>query len=228
MATFIVRKQLVIIGGDPDSLITGDGGEEEHRTERDVKIQAIFKVGDDCRQDVLALQLIAMFKNIFTGVGLTLYLYPYRVTATAPGVRSTFLGCIRSAQYFTLQCGVIDVVPNSTSRDEMGRAKVNDLQGFFVSKYGGEDSVAYQIARLNFIQSMAAYSVACYILQIKDRHNGNIMIDEEGHIIHVGSSTPPSLSRLSVRSETFEIDFGFLFDIDKYLWFRFLYRCSLY
>lgn len=72
----------------------------------------------------------------------------------------------------------------------MGRAKVNDLQGFFVSKYGGEDSVAYQNARLNFIQSMAAYSVACYILQIKDRHNGNIMIDEEGHIIHVGSSTP--------------------------------------
>jgi phosphatidylinositol kinase/protein kinase (PI-3 family) len=69
----------------------------------------------------------------------------------------------------------------------MGRAKVNDLQGFFIAKYGGEDSVAYQKARLNFIQSMAAYSVACYILQIKDRHNGNIMIDGEGHIIHVGS-----------------------------------------
>ncbi|KAI0273304.1 atypical/PIKK/PI4K protein kinase [Gloeopeniophorella convolvens] len=175
MATFKVRKQLVVINADPDSLITGDGGEEEHRAERDVWIQAIFKVGDDCRQDVLALQVIAMFKNIFTGVGLTLYLYPYRVTATAPG------------------CGVIDVVPNATSRDEMGRAKVNDLQGFFISKYGGEDSVAFQKARLNFIQSMAAYSVACYILQIKDRHNGNIMIDGEGHIVH--------------------IDFGFLFDI---------------
>ena len=196
MATFIVRKQLVVIDADPDSLITGDGGEEERRTEQDVKIQAIFKVGDDCRQDVLALQLIAMFKNIFTAVGLTLYLYPYRVTATAPGVRSTNPVYMRSARYFTLQCGVIDVVPNSTSRDEMGRAKVNDLQGFFVSKYGGEDSVAYQNARLNFIQSMAAYSVACYILQIKDRHNGNIMIDEEGHIIHIGSSTP-RLVRLS-------------------------------
>jgi phosphatidylinositol 4-kinase len=72
----------------------------------------------------------------------------------------------------------------------MGRAKVNDLQGFFIAKYGGEDSVSYQKARGNFIQSMAAYSVACYILQIKDRHNGNIMIDGEGHIVHVGAYTP--------------------------------------
>ena len=91
MATFKVRKKVAVVDRDPDSLITGDGGEEVRRTEQDVWIQAIFKVGDDCRQDVLALQLIAMFKNIFTGVGLTLYLYPYRVTATAPGVRLAWL-----------------------------------------------------------------------------------------------------------------------------------------
>ncbi|KAF8743615.1 hypothetical protein AX14_001677 [Amanita brunnescens Koide BX004] len=174
MATFKVRKERVVVDTDPDSLLSGEGGHESHE-EYDVWQQAIFKVGDDCRQDVLALQIIAMFKNIFESVGLTLYLFPYRVTATGPGT------------------GVIDVVPNSTSRDEMGRAKVNDLLDFFIAKYGGQDSIAFQRARLNFIQSMAAYSVACYILQIKDRHNGNIMIDAEGHIVH--------------------IDFGFLFDI---------------
>ena len=87
------------------------------------------------------------------------------------------------------QCGVIDVVPNATSRDEMGRAKVNDLLDFFVAKYGGEDTIEFQKARLNFIQSMAAYSVVCYILQVKDRHNGNIMIDGEGHIVHIGTLT---------------------------------------
>ena len=124
---------------------------------------------------MLDLQVIAQFKNIFMSIGLDVYLDPYRVTATAPG------------------CGVIDVVPNATSRDEMGRAKINDLPDFFRTRYGAEDTVTYQRARLNFIQSMAAYSVVCHILQIRDRHNGNIMIDGEGHLVH--------------------IDFGFLFDI---------------
>ncbi|KZT09606.1 atypical/PIKK/PI4K protein kinase [Laetiporus sulphureus 93-53] len=174
MATFKVRKERVVVDLQPDSVLDGEI-QGEHIEEYDIWQQAIFKVGDDCRQDVLALQVIAMFKNIFISVGLMLYVFPYRVTATAPG------------------CGVIDVVPNATSRDEMGRAKVNDLMDFFIAKYGGEDTIEFQKARLNFIQSMAAYSVVCYILQVKDRHNGNIMIDGEGHIVH--------------------IDFGFLFDI---------------
>lgn len=165
MATFRVRRPLA---------------EHEHRQAEapahvDVWQSAIFKVGDDCRQDLLALQVMAQFKNIFSAIGLDVYLNPYRVTATSPG------------------CGVIDVVPHATSRDEMGRQKINDLPTFFKQRYGDVPSVPFQRARLHFVQSMAAYSVVCHLLQIRDRHNGNMMVDGEGHLVH--------------------IDFGFLFDI---------------
>lgn len=86
MATFKVRKERILLDNNPEALLDENDTAVEVKEEYDVWQQAIFKVGDDCRQDVLALQIIAMFKSIFTSVGLTLYLFPYRVTATAPGV----------------------------------------------------------------------------------------------------------------------------------------------
>lgn len=87
------------------------------------------------------------------------------------------------------------------SRDELGKKVEGGLMEYFQQKYGTVTSEGFQKvfffsilhktnkffkARNNFIKSMAAYSVFSYVLQIKDRHNGNILIDEDGHVVHIG------------------------------------------
>ena len=35
------------------------------------------------------------------------------------------------------------------------------------------------------MQSLAGYALVSYFLGLKDRHNGNVMIDTRGHLIHI-------------------------------------------
>lgn len=55
----------------------------------------------------------------------------------------------------------------------------------FEKVFGGKGTAGYVAAQRQFVLSMAAYSVFCYVLHIKDRHNGNIMLCRDGAIAHV-------------------------------------------
>ena len=113
-------------------------------------------------------QLIHQFQDIFDSAGLSLRLYPYDIVA-----------CSAST-------GFIEVIKDACSlHDLKKRPHYTNLANHFRRTYGGEASPAYVNAMQNYVQSMAAYSLVCYFLQIKDRHNGNIMIDTNGHIIHI-------------------------------------------
>ena len=58
------------------------------------------------------------------------------------------------------------------------------LAGHFDQTFG-KTGTARRAARRRFIESMAAYSVVNYLLAVKDRHNGNILIDDSGAVVHI-------------------------------------------
>jgi phosphatidylinositol 4-kinase B len=52
----------------------------------------------------------------------------------------------------------------------------------FYQKYFGDE---FDEAQKNFAESLAGYSLYNYLFGVKDRHNGNILIDSQGHLVHI-------------------------------------------
>ncbi|KAK3222828.1 hypothetical protein Dsin_009853 [Dipteronia sinensis] len=82
----------------------------------------IFKVGDDCRQDVLALQGISLLRDKFGAAGINLYL------PTGP------------------ERGIIEVVPNTRSRSQMGETTDGGLYEIFQPDNGAVGTPTFEAA----------------------------------------------------------------------------------
>ena len=78
---------------------------------------------------------------------------------------------------------MIETVADTLSLDEIHRSM--SLNDHFVKVFGDPKSKAYKRARTAFCESLAGYSLCCYVLQIKDRHNQNLLLDASGHIVHI-------------------------------------------
>jgi hypothetical protein len=155
-----------------DDLIDNDvETSSEHNTTQNMT-SCIFKVFDDCRQDALALQFMALCKESFEEAKLGLYLFPYRVIPTRTG-SSRIPG------------GILECVPDVRSRDEIGKSGFKSLFDYFTSSFGRPDGERFECARRNLVRSLAAYAVFCYLLRVKDRHNGNLLISGQGHLVHI-------------------------------------------
>jgi hypothetical protein len=126
----------------------------------------LIKSNDDLRQEQLASQLIYRMAAILATEKVPVWLCPYEIVA------------------LTDRGGIIEAIPDTISLDSLKRNDPNyeSLPQFFEDHFEGDD---LSDAKANFVESLAAYSVVCYLLQIKDRHNGNILLDNRGHIIHI-------------------------------------------
>ena len=77
---------------------------------------------------------------------------------------------------------VKDSITLSSLKQKIYEKQMGSLRQFFDTYYGRRRA---DKAKDNFCRSLAAYSLICYFLQIKDRHNGNILLQKSGKIAHI-------------------------------------------
>ena len=140
----------------------------------------IIKSNDDLRQESFVMQLIELCREAFQEAGLELWLHPYRILSTG---RST---------------GIIEMVRNAMSFDALKKRPGYGKGGLRehlqrMCEFTADPGEAFKSAQQNFVRSLAAYSLLSHLFLFKDRHNGNILLDTAGHVIH--------------------IDFGFVFGV---------------
>jgi phosphatidylinositol kinase/protein kinase (PI-3 family) len=76
------------------------------------------------------------------------------------------------------------------------------LLQYFEREFGPTNSEAFLIAQKNFVRSCAAYCLVSYLIQVKDRHNGNILLHSDGHLIHIDFGFILSTSPRNLGFET--------------------------
>eukprot|EP00594_Rhizosolenia_setigera_P008292 CAMPEP_0178955834 /NCGR_PEP_ID=MMETSP0789-20121207/9848_1 /TAXON_ID=3005 /ORGANISM="Rhizosolenia setigera, Strain CCMP 1694" /LENGTH=1081 /DNA_ID=CAMNT_0020637555 /DNA_START=194 /DNA_END=3442 /DNA_ORIENTATION=+ len=169
----------------------------------------IMKAGEDIRREALVMQVISKLRDWFEEeipANLQPYLTPYTIMCV--GGDAGMLECLSDTKS-------IDEVKKLTDgftslRDYFERAygppkapQQQQPQQQQLSSTGqplpppppppqsqsqipiDPNNITFEEAQDNFLRSLVGYSLVCYILQIKDRHNANILLNRKGHIVHI-------------------------------------------
>jgi phosphatidylinositol 4-kinase len=172
----------------------------------------IMKAGEDIRREAVVMQVISKLRSWFDveiAEDHRPYMRPYTIMCV--GGDSGMLECLSDAKS-------IDEVKKKIShftslRDYFERAyglPVQGPRGFGPPTHhsgptGPEGVISFETAQDNFLRSLVGYSLVCYILQIKDRHNANILLDREGHIMHIDFGfvlgDTPKMGKVPIFSE---------------------------
>jgi phosphatidylinositol 4-kinase len=144
-------------------------------------VSVIVKTGSDLRQEAFACQLIRVCHKIWVDAGVPVWVKLMRILVT--GESSGLIETI--ANGVSLHSIKRSLTLASVESGQNPRRRIATLKDHFVKAFGSPDSEPHRAGVDAFKRSLAAYSVISYVLQLKDRHNGNVLIDNEGHIIHI-------------------------------------------
>ncbi|XP_077989707.1 phosphatidylinositol 4-kinase beta-like [Glandiceps talaboti] len=157
-------------------------------------LSVIIKCGDDLKQELLGFQILKQLQMIWRAEHVPLWLYPFHIVVTSN------------------DSGMIEPIINAVSLHQIKKHSQMSLLNYFFKEFGGPTTEEYLTAQRNFVQSCAAYCLVCYLMQVKDRHNGNILLDSVGHIIHIdfGFILSNSPRNLGFESSHFKLTHEFV------------------
>jgi len=157
----------------------------------------VVKANDDLRQELIVMQIINKIQSIWKAAGLPLALKSYDILVTSN------------------DSGILEFVIDTLSLDGIKKNNPGkSLLQFFKETYGYD----FEEARKNFMDSLAAYCIICYLLQIKDRHNGNILLDAHGYLVHIdfGFILSTSPGNINFESAPFKLTSEYVELMDGY------------
>mmetsp|Transcript_7732 Transcript_7732/g.8828 ORF Transcript_7732/g.8828 Transcript_7732/m.8828 type:complete len:871 (-) Transcript_7732:35-2647(-) len=157
----------------------------------------IVKAGEDIRREALVMQVISKLSQWFTADIPESHrpkMRPYSIMSV--GGDAGLLECLSDAKsvdeikkktdgfttlldFFKRAYGTPNLQGSQTPNSHFCREQPDN------QKIEYDSDISFEIAQDNFLRSLVGYSLVCYILQIKDRHNANILLDREGHIMHI-------------------------------------------
>lgn len=144
-------------------------------------ISVIVKTGADLRQEAFACQLIEVCAKIWEEANVPVWTKRMRILVT--GESSGLIETITNG--VSLHSLKRSLTLASIAAGTNPRKRIATLKDHWLKTFGEPDSEQYIAGVDAFTRSLAAYSMICYVLQLKDRHNGNLLIDNMGHIIHI-------------------------------------------
>ena len=162
-------------------------------------LPVIIKSGDDLRQELIAYQFLYKLQQIWNDEHVPVYVRPSNILVLSN------------------DSGMIEPIVNAVSLHQIkkhhSKKQQTSLLDYFLHEFGqSKTSEQFLTAQKNFVESCAGYSIICYLLQVKDRHNGNILLDDQGHLIHIdyGFMLSSSPKNLGFESSAFKMTYEFV------------------
>lgn len=178
----------------------------------------ILKSGEDIRREAFVMQIITKLQQWFQEIP----------EVHRPILRPYTIMCVGA------DAGLVECLSDAKSIDEVKKQTdgFESLRDYFERAYGpprpkqhpnipgtahapfhqhqqsadmNHGAISFEQAQDNFLRSLVGYSLVCYILQVKDRHNANILIDRFARVIHIDYGyvlgDTPKMGKVPIFSE---------------------------